>query len=303
MSKLFILGNGFDLAHKLKTSYEDFHQYLKEKYSVNDEEDLYNIPEAALLPDGSEYYDYEEVAKLLIYVISVAEGLGNKWSNFEDSLGELDFDGHLSFYGDVYEENPWKKVYLNEDISLNLYSCALKVKDLFSDWINSININKCKKNSVFNSLIDSQKDTFLTFNYTHVLESIYKAKNVFHIHGEQNSEIIIGHGYGSRSFKEKYLGAELNLNNIHEGLKKNTCEIIKNSDFFVRNLISIKEIYSYGFSFSKADYPYIVEICKKLSTNDVIWYLSRYEDEATRDNYKVTIRSAGFKGRFKVFNI
>ncbi|WP_078181995.1 AbiH family protein [Bacillus cereus] len=31
MSKLFVLGNGFDLDHKLPTSYEHFHQYLLKK--------------------------------------------------------------------------------------------------------------------------------------------------------------------------------------------------------------------------------------------------------------------------------
>ena len=31
MSDLFIIGNGFDRAHGLKTSYYDFHQFLKDK--------------------------------------------------------------------------------------------------------------------------------------------------------------------------------------------------------------------------------------------------------------------------------
>lgn len=45
MSKLFIIGNGFDKAHGLKTSYWDFRNYL-EKYAEGfliRLENMYNI--------------------------------------------------------------------------------------------------------------------------------------------------------------------------------------------------------------------------------------------------------------------
>lgn len=32
MKKLFIIGNGFDLAHGLKTLYKNFHTYLRQTY-------------------------------------------------------------------------------------------------------------------------------------------------------------------------------------------------------------------------------------------------------------------------------
>ena len=32
---ILILGNGFDLAHGLKTKYSDFLDYCKNKYSIN----------------------------------------------------------------------------------------------------------------------------------------------------------------------------------------------------------------------------------------------------------------------------
>lgn len=34
MANLFIIGNGFDLAHGINSSYEDFHKYLQHKYGV-----------------------------------------------------------------------------------------------------------------------------------------------------------------------------------------------------------------------------------------------------------------------------
>ena len=43
MKKLFIIGNGFDRAHGLRTGYEDFHKYLKETYYDTDE-NVYQLP-------------------------------------------------------------------------------------------------------------------------------------------------------------------------------------------------------------------------------------------------------------------
>lgn len=37
MCKLFIIGNGFDLASGLKTSYKDFHEYMFSTYKPTDE--------------------------------------------------------------------------------------------------------------------------------------------------------------------------------------------------------------------------------------------------------------------------
>lgn len=53
MKNLFIIGNGFDLAHNLKTSYEDFHKYLKNKYPQANEEKFIQ-PEVITMPDGGE---------------------------------------------------------------------------------------------------------------------------------------------------------------------------------------------------------------------------------------------------------
>lgn len=41
MSRLFVIGNGFDRAPGLKTSYEDLHDFLRSQYDVTDEEDMF----------------------------------------------------------------------------------------------------------------------------------------------------------------------------------------------------------------------------------------------------------------------
>ena len=36
MSKLFIIGNGFDSAHKMPTSYEEFRKYIIGEYELSE---------------------------------------------------------------------------------------------------------------------------------------------------------------------------------------------------------------------------------------------------------------------------
>ena len=43
-NKIFLLGNGFDLAHGLKTSYYDFVQYYKKKiFDTLNQENYYGV--------------------------------------------------------------------------------------------------------------------------------------------------------------------------------------------------------------------------------------------------------------------
>ncbi|WP_375104117.1 AbiH family protein [Paenibacillus sp. RS8] len=77
MNSLFIIGNGFDLAHGMKTSYEDFHEYLKENYPATKVSFGGYVPKSTTMPDGGESYDDDEVVGLLFEVISNAEPYGD----------------------------------------------------------------------------------------------------------------------------------------------------------------------------------------------------------------------------------
>lgn len=304
MKKLFIIGNGFDIAHNLKTSYEDFHKYLLSKYCYKEES--FTIPDSIMLPDGGETYDNDEVITILIDLISEARGLGKKWSDIETCLGLLNLNLYLDDYNDIYGENDddlFKRAYMYEDISKNLYDCVVKIKEFFAEWVDTIEISSCEKKHKLVWLLKNNKNIFMSFNYTTVLERIYNVKNVFHIHGIQGGNIVIGHGKDEIKYRSNHIGAEYKVEQIHEDLRKNTEEIIKSHEFFKIDLNNIDEIYSYGFSFSEVDLPYINEICKKMNTKNIIWFLSDFESENTREEYKDKIIKCGFKGAFREFNI
>lgn len=307
MSNLFIIGNGFDLAHKLPTSYEDFHKYLIKQYpNALNIEPSFNI-ESTLMPDGEEEFNKDEVVAFLMEVISAAEEDGNNWSDIETSLGRLNFDDYFDdiyslFGGEDDDSSLFRMAYRVEDVSSNFYSVIIKIKELFSEWIDTIDISSTSPINTFSKLLDPYEDSFLTFNYTTVLEDIYEAINVEHFHGVQHGEIVIGHAEERKEFESFYIGADWSLSQIHYALKKDTEKIINDFDFFFDNLAFIKGIYTFGFSFSQVDLPYIQKICQSIDTSNVTWYLHTFHNDEERKRFKGIVQECGFEGQFDTFS-
>lgn len=311
MSKLFILGNGFDRAHKLPTSYEDFRKYLVETY-----------PKAASLtptydvsiqhmPDGEIEVDNNEAVAFIINTINEVEE--EKWCNVESCLADLHIplEDYLSDLEDLFvddDEEPYRSANRNEDASSAMYQVMLKFHNFLVDWVQTIDITKASPKEKFKELIDSENDYFLTFNYTCVLEDIYGADgdNVCHIHGAEYdcaSDIHFGHGGVREDFESCHWGATESLQKIHKVLEKDTHKALRRAKYFFDELSSVHEIYSHGFSFSPVDLIYLERICKICNTEKCTWYLSDYESVNEKDSFKNRIREAGFKGDFKEFAI
>jgi hypothetical protein len=305
MSSLFIIGNGFDLAHGLKTKYEDFHQYLKDTYP-DASFDGYNTPEAQMMPDGGIKYDDVDAVGFIIEVISKAEPNGDEWNDLETSLGYLDLCEYLDNWFDDDDDNEWHEVYRNQDVAVNLVGAVLTITDYFAEWIDTIEIDDIPPISDFEKLIDKENDFFLTFNYTKTLELIYGVKNVCHIHGVQGGELLFGHGNDTdytEDYMNRHIGAEDYLQDMQRQLRKDTTGAIKrNQPFFNSITNSVNKIYSFGFSFSKVDEVYMEEICRKLSTDNVTWFLNDFDDLAKRKEYKEIIKSCGFQGKFSTYH-
>ncbi|OQD35991.1 bacteriophage abortive infection AbiH family protein [Bacillus toyonensis] len=307
MSNLFIIGNGFDLSHALPTMYKDFYKYLIENYpNAIDTVVTFNI-DGSSMPDGSIKFDKDEVVAFLIDLISRAERNGDDWCDIETSLGRLDYDQYFDEMSYLYDDgddlNEFKMANIYEDVSSNFYLVTIQIKELFAEWINTIDISEVEFKDSFYEYLDPERDYFLTFNYTSVLEEIYGAIYVEHIHGMQKRDIIIGHGNRDRNFQNGYTGTEWTLSQIHDSLRKDTQKIIEQRQDFFDNLSPIENIYSYGFSFSNVDLPYIKEICNKLDTINITWFLHDYHEKEVRDRYRKVIRECGFNGKFEVFSV
>ncbi len=311
VTNLFIIGNGFDSAHGLKTTYDHFRKFLLTEYPDIKFDELV-IPEAVPQYDGDIDYRRSEISSLLLYLINDAEGDTEYWKDVEAALGRLNFnealdwlEPHVDKEGDV---DIYKTSYIYEDTVSTLIKPTLKIKELFPEWINTINIDRVTPIETFQQLIDSL-DFFLTFNYTETLEQVYDVSEtqVCHIHGMQNSEIFFGHGSDEDQTEEhmqQYYGSQDGLFEIKNALRKRTDLALKKNEAFFVSLTnaSIEKIYSFGFSFSQVDKIYLREICSRINTDEVKWYFNDY-DVHKHDEYKEILKICGFNGSFKTFHI
>ncbi|HFJ9454020.1 TPA: bacteriophage abortive infection AbiH family protein [Bacillus tropicus] len=284
-NKLFIIGNGFDLAHGIESTYEHFKKYLEK----NCQDEISDVEGA--IESGQDISENSGVMfGLLFHAINEIEGEG-LWSNLEKTLGDINYDGFLSRNG-----------YKNNDILLDtLKTRAFIFKDYFYSWVNKISIERANSKEDFKKLINSD-DLFLNFNYTKTLEDVYNVNEdaVVHIHGVAGDDVEFGHGADHRNsgFEEEEL--------IHEEFRKDTDKIVEDHEFFFGELIpgrQIKEIYSFGFSYGDVDQVYLTKLIKSLGkTEDITWFFNRYDKEREKD-FMGILKTCGFNGNYDDYEV
>ena len=84
---LLVIGNGFDLAHGLKTKYTDFLHFIKKKLSIG----RYGVPQYSELPPFRKYQD-ELQSKLkkneltLEDIFGYVNSIGNTWIGYFNTI-------------------------------------------------------------------------------------------------------------------------------------------------------------------------------------------------------------------------
>lgn len=304
----FIIGNGFDIAHKMKTRYSDFRKFLVEKYFPEGfvSNSICEIP----YTNEEDEYDEKDVVSAIINILDSTEKNYEEWNDVESSLGNLDYSPFLDTYGLFEGEQVKETYYRNESCAQSLCRALSYIDDLFQDWLSTI---EHPKNGIsgFKNIIDKDNDLFLTFNYTKTLEVIYNVKNICHIHGMISEKIYWGHGknkYDTDSIQRKWFGAENYINKLQNKLKKDTQgAFLKNISFFRKlNIYAKREhmnIYSFGFSFSDVDLYYLKEIFSILETKNIKFHLYNFGSKETIDKYKNKILECGFKGEILIFDL
>lgn len=236
---LYIIGNGFDLHHRLNTSYTNFRQYCVCKKTR-----LWNLLES-------------------IYGPKINEDLW--WKDFEKMLGEVDYE-HLT------------KSYNGEALGGSKIRNLLKgfLPPLFREWVKGIN-HIAEKDVALkidtNALFFTFNYTLLLEQTYNVKDS-----NVWHIHKsiKDVDNIIIGHDLSyidlSQNVNHNLQIRQDILDGINQeiinGAKKVRDRILLNEEGF-SNYAEIKHIVAIGFSFNDIDMPYI----------EKIWGVSRHKQE------------------------
>lgn len=87
----------------------------------------------------------------------------------------------------------------------------------------------------FSKLIDKEKDLFLIFNYTKILEKLYNSKNVCPIHGVQVGKIYFGHGDKTdhtEYYERNHIGSCDTLRDLDEQLRTKTEDALSDNQSF-----------------------------------------------------------------------
>lgn len=273
--KLFIIGNGFDKGHDLKTSYWDFRTYL------------YNLYPGFLHAFESHYYIYpanddEAIKKMLWYELE--KNLANIDEDVivEDALQmEMGLEsGDVGIEETLYE-------YFSEE-----YQYIESLAKYLKQWVRTIRIRDTKPRT---SLISSSDDAlYITFNYTAVLERVYGIKEgkIIHIHGSLRGheyEPVLGHGNIERieNIEERLDEAE----RMYDEKEISICKVVK--DYYERTYKDVNrymyrlsrlrdkeidEIYVIGHSVSGVDLPYFRNI-GYYTKNRAKWIVYYFTDE------------------------
>ncbi len=314
MKKLFIIGNGFDLAHRIPSKYEDFRLYLISLLNKESGRDYSNYD--FTVNDGIITGDYikclENDILTIMFFLSNAEN-GTEWKNIEDSVGRLNYDDFSWLYVDESEDEKEQRAnYINEGIFLPYRDVLASIPDFFSKWIKQININEDYRkyvSSELSSLFDD-KTKCICFNYTDTLEYLYniKREKICYIHGKAkaNSKLYFGHG-NSVDYQDYLVDKDINWLSTAEGewmvdyaLRKPVENILNENSLFFESIKDVDEVYSFGFSYGSVDKPYIKKIIDKISIN-AKWMINKFPSDKEKQDYKNIIRECGYKGKVEEF--
>lgn len=276
---LLVFGNGFDLAHGFKTSYNDFKEWLRNTYAtptVNQEEYL-TVPDYATNYRNLTEYDVEKVAEFFNNLIS--EVCADNWRDFEAELANLNWERCLIDGVDPYIR----------DVA------ALLIDEYFPEWAKQIDISSPeKKFDRLKDIIKNNRNHILTFNYTDTLEAHYNVKNICHIHGRINKRTPLLVGHGEELYNgEIYSDTDEAIEMLHNLYKKDTQTTYEENKTFFNSLKNVSKIYFYGFSFADVDMYYIKEIAKIVDCKNTIIYLHSF-DNKVRQQYIENLVNAGF---------
>ncbi len=247
MTTLYIIGNGFDLWHKLPTRYENFYDFAKE-----------------ILDEISEYYSFDW-----------PKGDNHPWHDFENALGKFDwhefYEAHNNVDASAEDFRPSFVYGLEDELKEVGDNYVDKIKELFQEWVSGIDITVAEKKMSF---VDSSM--FINFNYTSTLQYIYNIpeERILHIHGRAESydDLIFGHGETMQEAPEldesgdsnrtMFSDAQAAAKYLFYAMQKPVEMLLETHKIFFEYLSSIRKVIVIGHSLNCIDIPYFKEIAK-----------------------------------------
>ena len=279
MKRLLIVGNGFDLHHRMKTRYTDYKDYL---LSIGED----NIVTC--------FEKCDEIAHEYM------------WNRLEEVIGMLSYEDaycYLTTYGSDEWCDSAHHDFQYEIDKMTEYWPGLK--DNLIGWVRSI---KYTDEDVHLQKLISESTCFLSFNYTNTLEVLYDVPKdkITYIHGDasKSEELVLGHrsddwypewDRANPDEDVRLLEAGEIMDRHFENTKKQIEEIIgKHKNFFV-TCCEYDEIYVLGLSYNDTDRMYLQKIAEH--NDKAEWYFNWHsiEDKGHIDHYALSLGIQTYK--------
>ena len=268
---LYVIGNGFDLAHGVPSSYSKFRDWLGRRSALRETLETY-IRNDAL------------------------------WWNLEEALADLDLDTPsmaipemLDAFGAYDPDAQMADYYAEIDMAMDpVDTITNELPKKFRKWIESLSVDSSVK--PLSGLVKPGAK-YLNFNYTEFAETLYGAKGVCYIHGSRKNrkaKLILGHSYKKYvpdvsvkmprfkdGFKRGMVNATFDDAMVHAGwydqaTTKNSRQIIKEHESFFDGLSDIDTVIVIGHSLSEVDMEYFEKICSEIHS-DAKWIFSCHD--------------------------
>jgi len=306
VSLLFIIGNGFDLIHGVRSSYYHFRDSLGKHSELRNSLELY-IKKKDL------------------------------WADFENSLAYIDTDSMIDNVGEcmdimgVLEED-------DDDFSAADFFVAAEMamepilviqrelQKKFRKWVNTLQPSTGNK-----PLADiiNKECRYINFNYTEFLESLYgvPANKILYIHGNRQNkkeELILGHApdagdevdeddtteetsFGEEMTQTLFDAQETAGNHIGDYFStttKRTRAIISKNEKFFNDITNTETIITIGHSLSPVDYPYFEEIINKnVNRASITWHISWHSADDLERIQNFAKKMGIAEGQIRLFTI
>lgn len=316
MRKLYIIGNGFDKAHGLDTNYWNFREHLQKTHPdfLLRFEELYGFRPL----DDTEYGYSEELQKRWNTAVS-----HELWSKFEEKMAMPDIQSMLSFSESVVGGLDLESGNIGIKDTMDYYweheyGFVKELQAYVKEWISQIDLSTITP--ICQRLINNREDLFFNFNYTGVLEEVYKIPHVLHIHGsilsEWHGDPIIGHCNREEIQKRRSLSHKAEerfdegdasiqdaIADYLETIYKDTAHLININRSFFQQLCDVDQVVVIGWSAGEVDLPYlriIRDSVHKKARWTVYYYAKDTADRGAYDSLRIACKKCRIHKKFKL---
>lgn len=284
---IVVIGNGFDMSLGLKSSYQNFIEYIKHKKKFDKDYDLYNYNRLFLRKYENFHLNWSDFESLYEEIVRRINNRSQKSEELQDILDITSINNAIKRLEEDFTE------YLSEEYSKWVEQRTTPIGPEFKKITENIN-------PFFEKLIKDENTYFINFNYTSTIadmcESILydsqkikessgklkKAKDrVFHIHGSLEEEnILFGGGFtDSEDINEIHYSQSLindklfriKENELLNATRKQIMSIAKSSNEKSKN-----DLFIIGHSLQGSDFLFLSKLIKEANKVFIFYYEDDY---------------------------